>query len=517
MKINKPLLFGLILTGLAVCVSCRKLDRSPNSPSDNETVARFFTEHASTDSRIQNIVAFLNQKNGKHNFVGKMVKQIGFPYWDKSMIISKASEGSRLSEDSGKIFYIPFVRDTQHYINSLLLLKTTTKDTSYQFILDWQYDLYGFDTTAPGLNAKDIFHLFARFDQQIFGHTTFRILDNRLFPPERPNDSLKTVVKIKNTTTSQRLLTLTPITLCSHEDVCYGPAWYEEWCDGGCTPTCEYFQYTSTQCTTIWIEGGWITLGGSTGGGSGGGSTGGDTYPQTPACPGTAQRPPGVEPCGPGWIPVLPIDSPTPPNDSTLAENLKRAYLKVKPVADSLHTKAQQNGHERGFSYVRTSNDTIAWNPIEGDSNSCSPLVGPGIIGLNHTHQDDGTPFGDKNQCFDAPDIFKFFYLFISNNPIQFQTLTTRDWVYAAVITDVALFKSYLQNITHTLRTDFMYTKLHNLYMDGMETCTNPTCNWEKQNEWGLLYITANNNSAVSGIKIFKSPRHNINFVPLTQ
>ena len=55
---------------------------------------------------------------------------------------------------------------------------------------------------------------------------------------------------------------------------------------------------------------------------------------------------------------------------------------------------------------------------------------------------------------------------------------------------------------------------LNNLHIDGWDNCSN--CTWQKGSEAGTLAITANNNEAISGIRVFRSSKQNINFTLLT-
>src|SRR5690606_26376609 len=79
-------------------------------------------------------------------------------------------------------------------------------------------------------------------------------------------------------------------TECEYIDVCFGPDWYDTWCDGGCTTSCEYFTHTELSCTIVWTE---------TGGG--GPPSGGSQTWWPPTCD------VGGVSCGSqGWVPFDP-------------------------------------------------------------------------------------------------------------------------------------------------------------------------------------------------------------------
>jgi len=317
--------------------------------------------------------------------------------------------------------------------------------------------------------------------------------------------------------------------VCSVEDVCYGPAWYNTWCNGECNTSCEFYTHTETSCFTYWIEDGWTPAGGGqTGGQTGGGSTGGSGGYPPPQCPGVAARN-GVLPgnCQTGWIPPEGGGggaTNNPPNDSTIAANLKRLMMKVKDstknTLDSLHIKAQQDGNERAFSYRVFHNDTSVYSIVTGNENSSNPLTGNGIIGVNHTHQDNGLPAtnlqSDANQTFDSDDIFKFYsdhVLSKGGKCLVVQTLTTRDHIYAAYITDVNQFKANIVSLAGTTIFSAMADNLYEKFDSLMNSCTSqPICTYERKSERALLAMFGGNNS---GIRFYKSPKNSINFIRL--
>lgn len=178
---NNP--FATLLTILLICTtglfftnSCRKIDYQ--TKRTNESEERFFNGHKSGEPLVLSITHFMKRQNDKYGFVGKTVKQIGYPFWDKAIIVSEPASDQIGESDSTNITYIPFVRDSQNYVNAALLIKTTPTDTSFKYLCDWQYA--NADSATTGLNPRNVFHLFAKFDQYVFGRNKFRIIDPEL-------------------------------------------------------------------------------------------------------------------------------------------------------------------------------------------------------------------------------------------------------------------------------------------------------------------------------------------------
>lgn len=319
------LIFAL---GIIIINACRKTDQRAEENTISETENKFFNEHRSDDPLVQAINIYFKKFNSKHQFVGKTVNQIGFPYWDKSMTFAKTDENSAgrgNSGDSVSVTYIPFVRDSQQFVNASLLVKTTPSDTSFQYLCDWQYAEFGFDTAQTGWNARNVFHVFTLLDKNVFGRTKFRVTDENLLTEDQNNyldslglsfDSVEVVFNFlqpSQKTTLGRGNLLMPVTVCNDVVGCVKthmmafrsgrgqiqPA--PDICPPGETPM------VFTICTDIWvyIPSGNNGSGGSGGGGStggGGGSGGGGTPPECGSTlPGRTNL---VDPCGPGWEPV---------------------------------------------------------------------------------------------------------------------------------------------------------------------------------------------------------------------
>lgn len=89
MKTNRFFGLSIMLAGLLLFITCRKMDYSPPKPNDpalNNVTDRFFNSHRSNDPTEKVLVDYLKSVNEKEKFVETTVKRIGFPRWDKGMI-----------------------------------------------------------------------------------------------------------------------------------------------------------------------------------------------------------------------------------------------------------------------------------------------------------------------------------------------------------------------------------------------------------------------------------------------
>ena len=141
MKQNRLLGLSIMLAGLLLFITCRKMDYSPHkddAPALNTVTDKFFNSHRSSDLTEKSLVDYLKRVNEKEKFVEQTVKQIGFPRWDKILTPSLSRLAGRTESDSSAItYYIPFVRDSQNYVNASMAIRTTPSDTTFSYLCDW--------------------------------------------------------------------------------------------------------------------------------------------------------------------------------------------------------------------------------------------------------------------------------------------------------------------------------------------------------------------------------------------
>lgn len=531
MKRKSGLTGSLLVIVILIYVSCRKTDH-PLQNEIQQPVLRFFNLHQSSDPGIKAIANLLMQENKKYDFINSITSTVGYPYWDKTIRIKgKNSMGRGSTGDSADFYYIPFVRDSQNYVNSSLIVKTTSTDTTVRWLSDWQYAGFGFDTTnANAPNARKDFLTLANLERTTFGHTIFLISDGRIFGyPDTQN--LKVAVYPPGDTTNRgygRGTDEAEYANCQRVNICVtsGPSNTSRGVDA-IVPTGCITEIPALFCNVYIYTGGgnsgWTPIGSGyvpdTGGNGGNGFPPGYIEGWSPPpnpCAGNSNRSNIVQDCNSAWVVIDDAPATMTPGDSLIAANLNRLYNKGLSLSNSLYDSAQADKDERTFTYViNGANDTIPMFPLRGSTYESWPQLAYNYMGIWHCHQDEGE--ANRNQSFDGADIFKLYYHYLINKGFPVSIITTHDYIYAAVVTDPIKFKSYIQNIAGTSDLERIKLQLNNIHQTVMNNCTDPACNWQKKSEKGTMAITANNNSDVSGVKIFKSSRQTINFTLLTQ
>lgn len=246
---------------------------------------------------------------------------------------------------------MPFVRDNDNYVNSSLKVKIKGLDTSFQMVYSNQYSRFGFDTSRKGWSARNVFHLFATFNYEIFGHKRFLIRNPRIFNSKK--DSIQLIAsldringrKINSKTMLMAETECVTLTFCykyavarisgnqvrakgSKDIVPVEPTPCSR------TETIEY-------CTTFYYDdpggGAEYYPGIPETGGGGGGSTGGWYYP--PECPPSIARMANVIPCDEpeGWEPLddgteAPLLSISPNKDEIVTPCIRAAKDKLGDI-----------------------------------------------------------------------------------------------------------------------------------------------------------------------------------------
>lgn len=330
--IGAALLTLLAFVMLFSLSSCKKNDLNTfeiaKTIIDTEQV--FFNGHRSGDLTESKLVGYIIRQNEQMDFVKKTVSQIGFPRWNKAITLKKNRNRTTENDQNSDtiLYYIPFVRDSQNYVNASMVIKISATDTSFSYLCDWQYSQLQNNPTSINDKAEHYASFFMKLDKIVFGYDKFKINNPRLF-----NGGFTGPIRVQLVEEANQNERLYSIFSCQNIVVFYRDCPYPlGQCFGNngkcddcwrCTSSLQY-QY----CTETMVDDGGIP--GSGGGGSGGGSGGGGTPPPPCGGPQGIAGSRGNEPCdgGPGWEPFPPIeDDPTLPTDPCTVAQLAAKKL----------------------------------------------------------------------------------------------------------------------------------------------------------------------------------------------
>ena len=231
------------------------------------------------------------------------------------------------STGADDIYYIPFVRDSQNYVNASLVIKASKTDTTVGYMCDWQYKNKPHGSPNVSSTAESFALSFMYLDLNTFNHQKFNITDTSLF--SGPIGEGKRIVGFRKSSSSQNSSAQPMLLLgviCYESYVCNSPAWCAANNNGNCDykncyepPTC----FETTECAFIYGgdddggDDGSGNIGGSGGSIPGGGSGGGGGLTPPNPCGGGSSGIQSVhqatgsistlsDPCNPnpGWTPI---------------------------------------------------------------------------------------------------------------------------------------------------------------------------------------------------------------------
>ena len=356
MRIVKPgFLFWLILGTGMVYVSCRKTDGPQPVETKERIETRFFNSRPTSNPVILSVMSLLNRKNECTPFVEKTVSQIGYPYWDKAVIISLPVIAGRGAADSSRIIYIPFVRDSENFVNASMAIQVNPADTVIRYLSDWQYRQLPNSSLSLTDSAEKHALFFMTLDNLVFGRQDFIITDTLLFTTGAYR-AASVHIEVAAGTSGRNEVMSAPVPVCVNAALSLTQC---VTCPGNITLTQCWSEYYG-----VGTPGGEPPAGG---GGSGGG----------------------------GWAPG---GGSSPPSNEPTDSLLKKAALLVNKYRDSLSALCESDSAERFFNIVLSNNVYDTFRVVKGGKgDDVNPNYNIGSLirkGEWHYHQKypDGTP-----------------------------------------------------------------------------------------------------------------------------
>jgi hypothetical protein len=431
----RPKLYFLFVITFCFNQSCKKFDslKEENQTNQISYTEKFFNNNRTKDKREIAIVDYLKRVNEKENFINKTVTQIGFPRWDKTIYTKKNNANSILTtNDSLGTYYIPFVRDSQNYVNAAIIIEVNPSDTSFQFKCDWQYTQMQNSPNSVQDSAENLAVFFMKLDYSVFRNKKFSITDHNLF---KKNNKNALFVEL-DTTTQNSGNNLFDVEGCSLVTISWNDCPY---------PT-DHCSGSNGSCDGCWRCTSSISYTYCTGGGGGGTSGGGPPGNGGPTGP-PSGGPNGSGGNGGGWTPAPPyvfIDNPCAyilhlQNDA----NFRNKVLALK------NNSAYNAGFEKGYTVNNVeANDYAYVQGAAGDNTiNWSLPYGAKVDGFMHCHYG-----GLLNNVFSPQDVIYMARAFLQgyarDTANMFFIVTNQsDNPYLIKINNIAKFRTFAKNI----------------------------------------------------------------------
>lgn len=170
-KLTLPLFFLFI--AFLVIPSCKKETKISNNVFSSEEI-QFFRLEKQLDTFLEKVVDTIYNQNLKHQFIGDLVQEIGYPLWEQSEVV----RATHLIKNVQVI--VPFALPAQKEINSFLVCNVYDDDMHFRLIKGASYAGYGFSSQQDSLNAGRVAQILMYFDHKVFGDSLFFVNDSRI-------------------------------------------------------------------------------------------------------------------------------------------------------------------------------------------------------------------------------------------------------------------------------------------------------------------------------------------------
>ena len=126
MKLFKLTCILIFITVVLFYLSCRKQEAvtAEKQEASTKLTDAFFKLSDSSNEKIKAIASHLYRINQKKEFVTQLVKNAGYPQWDKALFASEKSvlknNSASSGPDSTDVIFIPFVRPQGNTTSAIL-------------------------------------------------------------------------------------------------------------------------------------------------------------------------------------------------------------------------------------------------------------------------------------------------------------------------------------------------------------------------------------------------------------
>lgn len=332
--------------------------------TDEEVTQKFFNIPTNVPLAVKKAAAEMKKRNDANEYIVKFAKENGYPVWDKALIsynenirASFTGSSSYIGEGDTTVI-LPLVPEGLDKVTGFV---TATESDSIRLDLyrGGDYSKYTFEERA-GTEAtadKAVLQIMA-LNKMVFGYTSFKVSDNRLFSNENEyNPSARPRrVTLKEAGNTQNL----SIACQEYIVTVYTQVWYSD----GSYIEIEMYHFS------VWI--------GNCGPGTGSGGTSGSGIPVTGTTGGPIAGSPGTGGTGVGIpsnypcpstmsrnIPAMPCNGvPPPPIDPTPITPIK---MPCEKVSDIFQFAGVRTGYHDLVDFSQGDTEFgIAWNNAGG-------------------------------------------------------------------------------------------------------------------------------------------------------
>lgn len=170
---------------------------------DISNAQQFLVLPPGVDNPVQRVAGIISDYDRKFHFLDKFIVQHGYAQWDKSLLLSGASQSvsevGSINSGSDTVVLIPLVRKDSVRVTGFLACRVTPDKIFIRLFRADRYGLYSLQNKVDRASADFFVSTIMYLDYLTFGHTRFKLSDKNLFSPKaRPNTDYATLIPSTN-------------------------------------------------------------------------------------------------------------------------------------------------------------------------------------------------------------------------------------------------------------------------------------------------------------------------------
>jgi hypothetical protein len=219
----------LLISSLVFFTSCRKTDKIliSNYLLDKQIVESFTTVPDYLNPSLQKIANYLYEKDKQIPFIQNIGSKVGLPLWDKAQFkkVNTHSRTARSNSNADSMVIIPLSIPNSSEVSGFI---TATLDQNNNIISVAEYDkfnyrLLGYNHSNNSTDAEDIVIQCLILQKEIFGISTFKLEDDRLFDTDNDTSNFRrnyeiSLSEVNQSSTERIRVIVVKSNHCTHHD-----------------------------------------------------------------------------------------------------------------------------------------------------------------------------------------------------------------------------------------------------------------------------------------------------------
>lgn len=219
----------IFISTIVITMGCRKADQflNENHLLDKQIIEAFTTVPVQLNPSLQKIAKYLQEKDKQSPFITNISSKVGMPIWEKAQFKKSKTHNvaARTNSNDDSTVLIPLSLPNSYEVSGFI---TATLDENNNVVSASEYDkfnyqLLGYNNSVSIADAEDVVIQCLILQKEVFGVTTFKLLDNRLFDTDNDTSNFRRNYEISlsevNQSSAERIrVVVVKSNHCTHHD-----------------------------------------------------------------------------------------------------------------------------------------------------------------------------------------------------------------------------------------------------------------------------------------------------------